>query len=262
MLARVLVAVPLLAAVFAIVWHGNVWLWGAATFGAALLAAHEWGRLGGLQGRAALVYAGFSAALMGGGYLLLNGNLAASDALFGGACFFWTAVAPFFMLSALRWRRAAFCAAGMTLIFTAWYASLVLFANDLDVLLAVLAAVWTADTAAYLCGRRWGRNQMAPQISPGKTWEGFFGGMTAALALAYFAGPVLFTAPSPAWLWAAAFAVVSLGVLGDLFESSLKRNCGVKDSGVILGGHGGVLDRLDALLPALPFGALASPWLI
>ena len=261
-MSRVAVALPLLAAVLAILWSGTLWMWAAATFLAALLAVREWGRLGGLTGRAEIAYVAFSAVLMLGGKFILDGNLEAADVLFGGACFFWAVVAPFVMLSGARWRPVLFYAAGMLVIFAAWYAAVVLFANDLYVLLGVLSLVWTADTAAYLCGRRWGRTKMAPYISPGKTWEGFFGGMTAVLLLTYGGGPELFFAPPPALLWSAAFTIAALAALGDLFESSLKRNAGVKDSGALLGGHGGVLDRLDAMLPVLPFGALISSWLI
>ena len=262
LISRIAVAVPLLAAVFLVLRYGTPELWTGATFVAALLAAREWGRLGGLSGRAQLAFTGFTAALMFGGKLLLDGNLAAADALFGGACLFWALAAPFCMLSEKRWRTEIFCAAGMLVIFSAWYAAAVLFANNIYVLLAALLVVWTADTAAFFCGRRWGKTKMAPVLSPGKTWEGFFGGMAAVLFLAYWGGPELFLAPPPVLLWAAAFTAAALAALGDLFESSLKRRAGVKDSGSLLGGHGGVLDRLDALLPVLPFGALVSSWLI
>ncbi|MGI9298382.1 MAG: phosphatidate cytidylyltransferase [Gammaproteobacteria bacterium] len=258
---RVLVALPLLAAAGAIFWRGAPWMWETATFVAALWALWEWGRLGGLRGRAAAGYAALSAAFMLAGKFLLDGNLGAADAMFGGACLFWATAAPALMLSGFPLRRAAFYAAGMLTIFAAWYASAVMFVNDPDALLAVLAVVWTADSAAYFVGRRWGKKQMSPRISPGKTWEGFFGGMFCALTLAFLCGPLLFVAPPPAWLLAATAAVVALAVLGDLFESEIKRRGGVKDSGGVLGAHGGVLDRLDAMLPALPFGALLSPWL-
>ena len=105
-----------------------------------------------------------------------------------------------------------------------------------------------------------GKKQMAPYISAGKTWEGFCGGMLCALALVFAVGASLYVAPMVLLLSASA-AVVALSVIGDLFESIIKRQSGVKDSGGVLGAHGGVLDRLDATLPVLPFGVLLSPWL-
>lgn len=261
LIARLAVAVPLLAAVLAMVWWGPPWLWQSATFVAALLAAREWARLAGLAALSAAAYTALAGVFMLGGQYVLDGNVGAADAMFGWVCFFWAIVAPFSILFCMRWRRLLFSASGLLIIFAAWYAAAVLFVNDLYALLAVMALVWTADSAAYLVGRRWGKTKMAPQISPGKTWEGFWGGMTACLALTYFVGTRLFLMPSLVWLLTATFVVVALAAVGDLFESSLKRQRGVKDSGVILGSHGGVLDRLDAMLPALPFAALISSWL-
>jgi phosphatidate cytidylyltransferase len=120
--------------------------------------------------------------------------------------------------------------------------------------------VWIADTAAYFCGRAWGRRKLAPAISPGKTWEGAFGALIAVVVYALllvplarragFAGPVD-AASIAAWI-ALAILLVALSIVGDLHESLLKRRAGVKDSGALLPGHGGVLDRIDALLFAAP----------
>ena len=259
---RILIGLPLAAGAAAVLLRGAPWIWQAATFIAASWALWEWGRLGGLRAQAAAGYAALSAAFMFAGKFLLDGNPDAADALFGAACLFWAAAAPILMLSAAPFRRAAYYAMGMLMIFAAWYASAVMAVYHTDVLLSVLALVWTADSAAYFIGRRWGKNRMSPQLSPRKTWEGFFGGMLCALALAFVCGPILFVAPPLAWLLTAAAAIVALGALGDLFESAVKRRSGAKDSGGILGAHGGVLDRLDAMLPSLPFAALMSPWLL
>lgn len=128
-------------------------------------------------------------------------------------------------------------------------------------LLTVFALVWAADIGAYFCGRAWGRHKLAPAVSPGKTWEGFAGGLAAAAAvagLAYYALPGLAAAVHgalPQWI-ALAVAVTALSVVGDLFESLLKRLAGVKDSSNLLPGHGGVLDRIDSILAAAPAMAL------
>lgn len=261
MLARLAVGVPLFIAAVALLWWGPAWLWSGVTFIMAAIAAWEWARLGGLPSSSAAWYAGFFSLLAFGGKTVLDNNLPAADMLFGGICVFWVLLAPLAILSdTQRIRRELFLAAGLLLIFSAWYAAVNLFVNDLYALLSALIIVWTADSAAYFTGKKWGKTPMAPFVSPGKTWEGFFGGMSASLAVAYFAGPLLFFAP-PVWLSTAAFAVVALSVLGDLFESAIKRRSGAKDSGTILGSHGGMLDRMDALLPSLPFAALISSWL-
>jgi phosphatidate cytidylyltransferase len=112
--------------------------------------------------------------------------------------------------------------------------------------------VWAADVGAYFAGRRWGRRKLAPAISPGKTWEGVGGAGMAALALA-LAGAALLNVGArwPAFV-AVCLVTVGFSIAGDLFESMLKRQCGVKDSGSLLPGHGGVLDRVDSLTAAAP----------
>jgi phosphatidate cytidylyltransferase len=154
------------------------------------------------------------------------------------------------------------------LLGTAAIAALDLMRHGVTFLLSCLALVWVADTAAYFAGRRWGKTRLAAKISPGKTWAGVGGALVAvvalALALAWSApGWPLFTTlllqrlpPTLALL--ALCALVALSIVGDLFESLLKRQVGAKDSGTTLPGHGGVLDRVDALLPVLPAAALLA----
>lgn len=119
--------------------------------------------------------------------------------------------------------------------------------------LFVLLLVWAADSGAYFAGMRFGRRKLAPRISPGKSWEGVWGGVATTLLLALLFWPVLGLAASalPALL-VLTLAVTGFSVAGDLFESLMKRHSGIKDSGTVIPGHGGVLDRLDSLLAALP----------
>ncbi|MEQ1533601.1 MAG: phosphatidate cytidylyltransferase [Sideroxydans sp.] len=128
------------------------------------------------------------------------------------------------------------------------------------VLLFVMGLVWIADSAAYFAGRKFGKTKLAPSISPGKTWEGVAGAMLGvsiyvALVWTFSAEfsrlQMLPALMITAWWW------VVLAVMGDLFESAIKRQAGVKDSGTLLPGHGGLLDRIDALTSTLPLAALA-----
>jgi len=133
-----------------------------------------------------------------------------------------------------------------------------------------MALVWIADSAAYFTGRAFGRRKLAPQISPGKSWEGVYGGLVAVgvyaawlLVVARDHGLAGASTPGAAVAWiATALVLTLLSVGGDLFESLLKRHAGVKDSGRTLPGHGGVLDRIDALLAAMPAAALAAEVLL
>jgi phosphatidate cytidylyltransferase len=137
-------------------------------------------------------------------------------------------------------------------------------------LLAMMAIVWIADTAAYFTGRRFGRRKLAPSISPGKTWEGVYGALAAVaiyalllLSLAAAAGSTRPLDAIAAAIWVAlTLLLTGLSIIGDLFESQLKRQRGVKDSGAILPGHGGVLDRIDALTAAMPPAALIAHHLL
>jgi phosphatidate cytidylyltransferase len=117
-------------------------------------------------------------------------------------------------------------------------------------LLFLLVLIAAADVGAYLGGRRWGRRKLAPHVSPGKTWEGFACGMLCA-ALVGVAGALSFQ--KPLWPWLFLCVLVALvSVIGDLTESMFKRHVGLKDSGALLPGHGGVLDRIDSLTAAAP----------
>jgi phosphatidate cytidylyltransferase len=147
----------------------------------------------------------------------------------------------------------------------AWFALVHFLLEGVVVLLSVLVIVWLADTAAYFAGRAFGKRKLAPHISPGKTWAGVVGAVVAVVGVAVIARVV---APDAGLLSNRLLAtlgvvgavllgaIVLLSVVGDLFESLLKRQAGVKDSSRLLPGHGGFYDRVDALLPTLPLAAL------
>jgi phosphatidate cytidylyltransferase len=171
---------------------------------------------------------------------------------------FWIAVAPLWMWRGVSAQHLkALTVAGFVVLIPTGLAMAAL--PPLQVLL-VLGLVWIADTAAYFAGRAWGRRKLAPSISPGKTREGAIGGLLGALAYAIICGALV----EVRWLpyLAAAALIAVLSILGDLFESAVKRQAAVKDSGTLLPGHGGILDRVDSATATLPLAALMLPWIV
>jgi phosphatidate cytidylyltransferase len=264
---RVLTAVVLLAAFMAALWWLPQSAWGVLLAVCAMLAAAEWGRLSGLRIVARRLYVAATGAVCLG----MLGALLASrvqDAWWRDAPFvlnasFWLLVAaPVLLRPSLKVTAAQAALCGAIVIVPTYWA-FVLLQPQAGAFLTLLGVIWVADTAAYLCGRRWGRHKLAPQVSPGKTWEGVAGAM-AAVAVYAWAMQFLMAKNFPAlagFRWfALAFALVAFGIVGDLFESWLKRRANVKDSGRLLPGHGGVLDRIDALTAAMPLAALAVNW--
>jgi phosphatidate cytidylyltransferase len=184
-----------------------------------------------------------------------------------GAAVFWVVLAPLWI-----WRRPHLAQplallVGAAVLVPAFAALVDLRHAGPMLLLAVLTTVWLSDTAAYFAGRRFGKRKLAPAISPGKTWEGVGGALTAvtlyALAWAGLGSPTSMpvapdgTRSGALWIIPVLLALAVAGMIGDLFESLIKREAGVKDSGTLLPGHGGMLDRIDALLAVLPLAVLA-----
>jgi phosphatidate cytidylyltransferase len=182
--------------------------------------------------------------------------LATDRAVFALSVAFWCVIAPCWLWLKLAVRhRLLLGLTGLVVLVPTWLA-LVRLQHDPLLLLLLLAVVWIADTAAYFSGRSLGRHKLAPAISPGKTWEGV-GGAFAAVAVY---GAILHsfgrTTLELSAIVLAFVGMTALSIVGDLFESWLKRRAGVKDSGGIFPGHGGMLDRIDAITGALPLAAL------
>ena len=248
--SRVVVAACLLPVVLGAVYLGGWWLFALATV-AAMLALHEFWLMA--RGLAPLAPAGYVGAVLA----LVGAELSGIDWMLGGAL---TTLALAFLLKAISAARAAATAAiSGTLMGALWIGgglSFLLLLRGLPehgrlALYTVLIAVWAGDTLAYAGGRLVGRHKMAPSTSPGKTWEGFVCGTAATVFVAFVALYKQHFLSIPQSVVLGVVLAVA-GPLGDLFESLLKRDAGVKDSGSILGGHGGVLDRLDAFFFAAP----------
>lgn len=148
---------------------------------------------------------------------------------------------------------------GTLVLVPAWAALDYLYLSAPDLLLFVLLIVWVADIGAYFVGKGFGRVKLAPEISPGKTWEGVFGGLCAVFLLA--AAGSRFVDIEISILVPFCIAVAMLSVVGDLTVSMFKRSAGVKDSGTLFPGHGGVLDRIDSVTAAAPLFAVALTWI-
>ncbi len=252
LVSRIVVAAVLLPLVVGVVYLGGWWLLALALVG-GLVALHELYTMARehrplvLAGYLGLVLA-FVGFQLGGLPWLLGGLLA-------------TFVFSFVVFGLSDVRPSATTSFGVTLLGVVWVGAglgFLLLVRDIPehgfwAVMAVLFTVFAADTAAFFVGRAVGRHKMAPAISPGKTWEGFVGGVVAAMLVAfvilYKDRDEFLSIPEMLLLGA---AVALAAVLGDLFESAVKRDLDVKDSGRLLGGHGGMLDRLDALLWAGP----------
>lgn len=237
--------------------------WSALALAVIAVAAWEWGGFARLRPATRVLYA-------------------AAITVFAAAALTWTTTfndeARSMRLQSIYWIAALFWVIGAwwwirrnpqhppswlvavlgALALAPFYVALVdLRAQGAALLLGVMGIVWTADIAAYFVGRRFGRRKLAPEVSPGKTVEGAIGALLSVALYALVVTAITHGLSSASWLP----VVIALGlgvvsILGDLFESSLKRQAGLKDSGNVLPGHGGILDRIDALLPVLPIAAL------
>jgi len=269
---RILTAVVLVSVVLAALFLLPPVGWGAVSLVVIALAANEWATLAGYANKTRTLFvtamlaigACVLVALAGGDELVWTSVVLAAC---GAATLFWVFVAPPWL--AMHWKpssKLAMAAAGGVALTGAWVALVALQARSPWLVLAAMAVVWIADTAAYFAGRAFGTHKLAPRVSPGKTWEGVYGALAAVAVYALVLVPLAEAAGRSApvtsvavavWV-VCALALVALSVEGDLFESLLKRNANVKDSGRLLPGHGGILDRIDALLAAMPAAALLA----
>ncbi len=282
---RILTALGLLILCLPVVFFAPVWGFAVLCAGVMVIAAREWGLLSGLRAQGALLYA--AAVAVGLVLSAAHSGLFAIEAsphfdlnhitgLYRASLLFLAGAIPYMLvrkpvLTQGMWQRFLLFGGGI-LFLSAWYALLTARAYGVPFLLSLMSIVWLADSGAYFAGKWLGVHKLAPSISPGKTWEGVAGGMAfallvAAVVLAIPVSPLV--TPTIFHVYAAHFGVfgtfafvilwVGVSVVGDLFESLLKRQAGVKDSGKILPGHGGMLDRIDGLLFVLPLAMFFVP---
>ncbi len=259
--SRILTAVLLLLLFVPAALWAPAWLWSMLMAGVVGMAAYEWTRLSHFPPLSARIYA----VLLALSAIALPYVMAAEWPVFQAALIvlsigFWLIVAPLWLLG--RWRAdtaVVRTVVGVVVLLPTWAALLYLHTRGPAVLLGVISVVWIADTAAYFAGRQFGRHKLAPAISPGKTWEGVAGALLALML--YAAGLSLYVDVPLLSLWLVLAGLLYVSVLGDLFESWIKRVSGLKDSGSVLPGHGGVLDRIDALTSTLPIAAGVLIWM-
>lgn len=272
---RVITALVLLAVLLPALMVDSPWPFISFVALAMTAAGWEWARLNGLAGAAAMGFGALVLLLLAIGITSFSQpswlwNLALVIWVLGGALALRGASPAWLLVpQAVRLTLGALALVTAGLAFVHWKA------QGLNALLSILCLVWVADIAAYFGGRRFGRRKLAPAISPGKSWEGVWSGWLGVFLLAlgwvhfvdpWLGGSSLFGQLVTAKGWPLALLVCLvlsvLSVVGDLFESLVKRAVGAKDSSQLLPGHGGVLDRVDALLPTLPAALALSQGLL
>lgn len=269
---RILTAIALLAVLLPALFYPSPLPFAVVVLFLIAAGTWEWARMNQLDQRAAVSVAVVVALACAG--LWHSGWVQQPGALFWMlVASAWVGAGAWLLQRGLeRWRQlpqALRLLLGVAAMVCAWVATLQARGLGVNFLVSSMALVWVADVSAYFAGRRWGGRlvavKLAPRISPGKTWEGFFGGIAGVLLCAalWLAADAHWVRDSPSlytvlqhrgwgWMLLALLFMTTMGVVGDLVESLFKRSAGVKDSSNLLPGHGGVLDRLDALLPTLP----------
>lgn len=249
---RVITAFALLFGVLFGLFYLPSLYWSLLTLGVIAIGAWEWGGMAAYPRTGRWAYLVLTIAF-GLSFFALKTRV---EEAYLAAIAFWLLLALPWLLFGWKVRHPALLAAtGWMVLFPTWFALMDFHAMRPALLFGLMAVVAVADIGAYFAGRAFGKHKLAPAISPGKTWEGVGGGLlsVALYGALWVALEGYLGVPFPGFILLLSMTVLS--VEGDLFESWLKRQAGIKDSGHILPGHGGVLDRIDALTAALPLAA-------
>lgn len=275
---RIITALVLLAILLPALFHPSPVPFTVVVLVLMAAGAWEWGRLNGCGPAGSVAVGAVCVALCGASWASGLSDRTLTP--------LWVAAGAFWVLGSSWLLRAGVAGwpripapvrlvAGVLALWLAWLAVVQARAVGINFLLSIMTLVWMADIAAYFAGRAFGlrftKNKLAPSISPGKSWEGVWGGVAGvlALAIAWVLADAHWQAPVPSFytrlagqgwwlLLLGALFMAAMSVVGDLIESLIKRSAGVKDSSNLLPGHGGVLDRVDALLPTLPLAMMLS----
>ena len=252
---RIRTAAVLIAAVAGVLLLGPKWLWALLVVAMAGVAGAEWSMLCAWPTRMRNAFVALIL-LLSLAMVWYAGHDAWLDAaILFGALLFWLLAAPLSLRNGWSGRGARGVSGVLVIVPLVW--ALLWLQQQADgnlLLVSGMAVVWVSDTAAYFAGRAFGRHKLAPAVSPGKTWEGVAGAV-AGVAVYTLALVLVMGERLPAGLpemFGLTLLMCLLGIVGDLYESWMKRVAGVKDSGACLPGHGGLLDRVDALAAALP----------
>jgi phosphatidate cytidylyltransferase len=283
---RVITALIMLAIVIPTLLYPDAWPFCLLALLFMAAGAWEWARMNGLKESGVIYFAGFFVLGAALSWYLGFLNMAMPNVWIVASGLWVLSCAWLLSAGVVGWSKIPLGvrrAGGLIALWLAWLAVSQARMQSVNFLMSVLCLVWAADTFAYFAGRTWGgkfsKNKLAPTISPGKSWEGVWGGVVGVFLLA------------AAWVWAdghwlnagqsamqngmtslytrlnsqhwvlmviALLFLTTMSVVGDLIESLIKRSAGVKDSSALLPGHGGVLDRMDALLPTLPIAMMLA----
>lgn len=256
---RIITALVLVAAFIPALFVLSNHHWAYAMLALVLLALSEWAgmiELSAWQRNIYLLMAGLAGLLAVQMVLMQNFHLFFYHALnvFFAVTLFWVLIAPLWLLKKWRLNKYVMAILGFLLMASVWLGLIWAKSADPWLLLTLLATIWIADSMAYFAGKKFGKHKLAPTISPGKTWEGVLGAMLGVTLFGVILR-IVFNISTLA-VFPALWIVASFGVVGDLFESMLKRQANLKDSGNLLPGHGGILDRIDGIIPSLPIALL------
>ena len=262
--ARVITVIVVLPLFLSAIFYLQDIFWAILLLSLTIIGSREWSRLAGLSVRNTILYMLLTTFIGGELLFLISESVKVNTYsthlvwLYSLSVAFWFVSAPLYLKRFYQVQNPViWMLIGWAVLLPTCVALFQLRAISPLLLLGFMATIWISDTAAYFTGRAFGKHKLAPQISPNKTWEGVAGALIAVLLYGaiwdFTIQQTFFSAPLIVLL----LIMAILGIIGDLYESLIKRQAGVKDSGNLLPGHGGILDRIDALTSSLPFAMLA-----